>query len=60
MSLFSSLILPHLERELLALEPQLAQFLLNQLKNAADEVVVWAESKLNTDLNGDGLIGRDD
>jgi hypothetical protein len=60
MSLFSSLILPHLERELIALEPQIAQFLLNQLKNAADEVVAWAESKLNTDLNGDGKIGHEE
>ena len=58
MSLFSSLILPHLEKELIALEPQLAQFILNQLKGAASEVVAWAETKLQADLNGDGKIGQ--
>jgi len=58
MSLFSSLILPYLENELVKLEPQIAEFLLNQLKNAANEVVEWAESKLNVDINGDGKIGQ--
>ena len=59
MSLFSSIILPKLEKELMALEPEIAQFLLNQLKNLGAEVVMWAESKINVDLNGDGLIGHD-
>ncbi len=58
MSLFSSLILPHLEKELVNLQPEIADFLLKQLKNAAAEVVEWAESKINLDLNGDGHIGN--
>jgi hypothetical protein len=57
MSLFSSVILPHLEKELINIEPQVAEFLLNQLKKAAAEIVEWAELKLNADLNGDGKVG---
>ena len=57
MSLFSSLILPSLERELKALEPEISAFLIRQLRNVATEVVVWAENKINLDVNGDGVIG---
>jgi len=57
MSLISALLLPQLEKELVNLEPQIAQFLLGQLKNVAADVIDWAEIKLNTDLNGDGNIG---
>lgn len=59
MSLFSAIILPKLEKEIMAMEPEIAQFLLNQLKNLGAEVVMWAESKIHVDLNGDGLIGQD-
>lgn len=59
MSLFSSLILPYLEKELLNTEPQVATFILNQLKNCGAEVVLWAERKMNVDLNGDGKIGNE-
>jgi hypothetical protein len=58
MSLFTSLILPYLEKELVNVEPQIAEFALNQLKNVGAEVVAWAESKMNVDLNGDGKIGH--
>lgn len=58
MSLFSSLILPSLERELKSLEPEIAAFLIRQLRNVASEVVVWAEDKINLDINGDGIIGE--
>ncbi|HHF7341065.1 TPA: hypothetical protein ACPSKZ_000668 [Legionella anisa] len=58
MSLFSSIILPQLERELVRLEPQIAQFLVGQLKKVASEVVEWAESKTNVDINGDGKVGE--
>ncbi len=58
MSLFSAIILPQLEKELLSLEPQIATFLLGQLKKVSGEVVEWAESKLNVDINGDGKIGE--
>lgn len=57
MSLLSTIIIPHLEKELISMEPQIAAFLLGQLKNVAGELVVWAESKINIDLNGDGQIG---
>lgn len=58
MSLFSSFILPHLEKELVNIEPQLAQFLLQEMKSSATTIVDWAETKLHTDLNGDGKIGN--
>lgn len=57
MSLFSAWILPHLEKELITMEPQVAQFLLTQLKKSATEVVAWTESKIGADINGDGKIG---
>ncbi|QHJ76047.1 MAG: hypothetical protein [Bacteriophage sp.] len=57
MSLFSSFILPQLEKELLAAKPEIAQFILQQLKNVSLEVLDWAEKKLSVDLNGDGKIG---
>ncbi len=57
MSLLSSIIIPRLEKELMALTPELSQFLLSQLKVFASEIVEWAEEKINMDLNGDGLIG---
>lgn len=58
MSLFSSMLQPVLERELKSLEPELASFLLNLLKKIANEALEWAEEKLKTDLNGDGVIGE--
>lgn len=57
MSLFSSLLKPILEKELQDLEPQIAQLLLNLTKKLANEVVEWAEEKLNLDINQDGKIG---
>lgn len=57
MSLLSSIILPKLERELVQLTPDIQQFLLSQLKIVAGEFIEWAESKINVDLNGDGVIG---
>ena len=58
MSLFSSMLQPVLERELKSLEPELVSFLLNLLKKLANEALEWAEEKLKTDLNGDGVIGE--
>jgi hypothetical protein len=57
MSLVSSIILPKLEAELLKIEPELASFILNQLKSVASEVVQWAEEKVHLDLNSDGTVG---
>lgn len=59
MSLLSSLILPHLEKELVALEPEIAAFVLKQLKVVASDVIAWIESKAGVDLNSDGFIGED-
>lgn len=58
MSLLSAVLLPILEKEFLSLEPIAAQFLLSQLKNAGKEIIEWAESKMNLDINGDGKIGE--
>lgn len=60
MSLFSSMLQPVLERELKSLEPEIASFLLNLMKKLANEALEWAEEKLKTDLNGDGVIGDKD
>lgn len=45
MSLLSSLILPHVEKTLIEAEPQIAAFILNQLKLIAADVISWAESR---------------
>lgn len=58
MSLLSSILLPTLERELLKLEPEIAAFLLSQLKLWAQEIIEWAETQAHLDLNGDGKIGH--
>jgi hypothetical protein len=59
MSLLSAIILPKLEKELIALQPEIAAFSINQLKALASEVIEWAEKKSNLDINGDGVIGDD-
>lgn len=48
MSLLSSIILPKLEKELTALEPQAAQFLLGELKSMSADVLAWAENKASS------------
>lgn len=58
MSLFSSFILPIIEKEIKGLAPDAAKFVITQFKFIGKEVVEWAETKLNTDLNGDGTIGE--
>lgn len=47
MSLFSKIILPRLEQELVALEPEILDFILKQLKYISAEVFSWVESKLD-------------
>jgi hypothetical protein len=46
MSLLSAIILPKLEKELLILEPHIAQFILKQVKSIGDDIVGWAEQKI--------------
>ena len=60
MSLLSAIILPKLERELVAMEPEIAEFLLRQLKMVASELIEWVEKKVDVDLNADGTIGDDE
>lgn len=57
MSIFSSIILPYLERELIELQPEIADFVLDQLKKNAHAIIDWLEVKANIDLNGDGVVG---
>lgn len=45
MSLFSSMILPSLEKGLIALEPEFKIFLLSQAKAALPDLLAWIESK---------------
>lgn len=57
MNLLTSVLLPLLERQLREIEPELAEFVVEQLKLCGSDLVNWAEKKLNMDLNRDGLIG---
>jgi len=57
MSLLSAIILPHLEKQLLEQTPEIAQTLVQAVHGVGNELVKWAEGKLNMDVNGDGKIG---
>ena len=46
MSLISSIILPKLEKELVALEPEIAALVLSQLKSIGADLLAWVEQKL--------------
>jgi hypothetical protein len=46
MSILSSLILPELEKQLIAYEPMLADFAVKQLHKLGSELVAYAESKM--------------
>lgn len=45
MSLLSAIILPKIEKELIALEPQIASFVVMQISNVVEEVAHWIEHK---------------
>jgi len=45
MSLLSSIILPALEKQLLALEPQAAAFVISELESIGAAVAAWIEAK---------------
>lgn len=64
MSLLSNFIrnnlIKALEAELIDLAPDLKALALRELKELGNQVVEWAEEKLNIDINGDGKIGGSD
>lgn len=60
MSLLSSIILPLVEKQLAEVAPELTNAALIALKAVGKELVEWAETKLNVDINGDGIIGDSD
>ena len=47
MSLFSAIILPELEKQLVVMSPQIAQFLLNHLHTLSLELISYLEEKLD-------------
>lgn len=61
MSLLSNFIrnnlLKALEEELIEMAPELQAVAVRELKELGQQVVEWAETKLNIDINGDGQIG---
>ncbi len=46
MSLLSAIILPKLEKELVALEPEIVQFVLSQLQSIGADLMAWVEKKI--------------
>lgn len=64
MSLLSNFIRNHLlqaiEQELIDATPQIKEIALRELKEFGGQIIEWAESKMNIDLNGDGKIGDGD
>ena len=61
MSLLSNFIrnnlIKALEEELVAQAPELQAVAIQELKELGQQVIEWAEIKLNIDINGDGKIG---
>ncbi len=61
MSLLSTFIrnnlIKALEEELLSHSPELKDLALREVRELGQQVVEWAEKKLNVDINGDGKIG---
>lgn len=51
MSLLSSIILPKLEKELIALEPVIASFVLKEIQSAAEIIIEWVETKAQKAVN---------
>lgn len=47
MSLLSSLILPELEKQLVSIEPLLAQFIFQQLRDIGQELVSYVDNDQN-------------
>lgn len=45
MSLFSSVILPQLEKELIAASPEISRFIVKQLGHIAKDVINWVNEK---------------
>lgn len=50
MSLITAFILPLLEKELIAVEPQVQEFLLTEIKVLGNDIVKWAEYKIQNKL----------
>jgi len=46
MSLLSSVILPHLEKQLVALEPAIADFILKEIHVIGSQLISYVEGKL--------------
>ena len=47
MSLFSTIILPELEKQLDVMSPQISEFLLNQLRILSLELIAYLEEKID-------------
>lgn len=58
MNILLGILLGAIEKEIENAAPEVAKFLLEQLKLAGGDLVIWAEKKLNVDINGDGIIGE--
>lgn len=53
MSLLSAIILPALEKQLIALEPMIATFVVNELKAVTETVAKWIEEKAHSAANSE-------
>lgn len=57
MNVISSFIMSSLEKELVNVEPQVADFLIAQIRILAQEILIWVENKTHLQSNGEGIIG---
>jgi len=61
MSLLSSLIIPHLEDQLVQYEPEIAHFILIQIKNIGGELLDWTTNKIaeHEQLKKNLIVGQE-
>lgn len=55
MSLLSAILLPALEKQLIALEPMIATFVVNELKTLTETVAQWIEDKAHHAANSEAF-----
>jgi hypothetical protein len=48
MSLFSAVILPHLEKELIGMTPQIADVVIRLAHSIGTDVIAWAQNKIES------------
>lgn len=47
MNILITLLLPYIEKQLVNLEPQMEEFIVNEIKAIGDHIINWAQGRVN-------------